>query len=719
MIFKLCAVAGFGTQIAGALGEQVELENSDELGPGQCLLSKRSWRTDTADKSEEIHISKFKPRTARRTMTYFQDWNAGLTWKNLDPPKSLLVQGERKLVNAVMSALVQQHPCLEQTLIKQNWTLLDRDVSDGVGHLLFKTGGTASKLQYIASRRNRVLTADPPMECGSEQQLEGQKRGIIGAATDILHPQDDKMVKDCKQLFEETAKDICNKKMKVKVLRADRQVIDGVQVNMDVEVTGLAGKTTHHSPSCFFEFEGSAKDASLLESLVDLSDADPNESGKRGMTATLRTFANLCKADEEDGKDVLRDVPSLGLLAFTKGYEHLDDELPRASFPLRHDLPNDFDMRIRYPKCFQQNGKEVIRQQGACASCWAFSGASTLMNNLCTSNEDSGLVYASPTDRYEVSVQQMMSCNAEQKGCGGGYASSVHNAMSKHGINKERLFPYQCGGGPPKDHWTRDKNGSCARWPWGARCEAGSVPGWHYGGAFRIIGEMQMQTLLSQGHSLFVGMIIYENFQGHGDADVETRKKVYSRLSGKNLGGHAMTGIGYGVQGGEKYWLLQNSWSANWGVDGTIKVKRGVNLARIEDYVFYFRGWVDGASRPEMPMCRDAEKTLFQFACGSWMRPAWCKDDPELRLSCPVTCNTCNKLQKVAPTPAPTPYPTPLPTPAPTPHPPFWTRCWKNSECDTGNRDDCIKRDCQKKSKKYKSWAYCSFWAGSYKGWCE
>ena len=43
---------------------------------------------------------------------------------------------------------------------------------------------------------------------------------------------------------------------------------------------------------------------------------------------------------------------------------------------------------------------------------------------------------------------------------------------------------------------------------------------------------------------------------------------VYRHTSGAALGGHAVKILGYGVENGDKYWLVANSWNNDWGDDG-------------------------------------------------------------------------------------------------------------------------------------------------------
>jgi cathepsin B len=56
-------------------------------------------------------------------------------------------------------------------------------------------------------------------------------------------------------------------------------------------------------------------------------------------------------------------------------------------------------------------------------------------------------------------------------------------------------------------------------------------------------------------------------------------------VTGKNLGGHAIKMIGWGVENGTPYWLCMNSWNKSWGEEGLFKILRGSNECGIEDSV--------------------------------------------------------------------------------------------------------------------------------------
>lgn len=349
------------------------------------------------------------------------------------------------------------------------------------------------------------------------------------------------------------------------------------------------------------------------EEIPDEEDQIPEEllkEEKDGLEATLRMGINICAADSQSSAADEEELTllakySFGHLPAYKGYGHLEDE-EYENIPVfltqRESAPTSYSMQDKYPMCFPDRGREVIRNQGTCGSCWAFAAASALMTNLCASGQGRHAL-ANANDRFEVSVQNIMSC--QSRGCSGGNAQSAGTALNKVGIAKERDFPYRCGGGNALKHFEVPSGRCSSGNSWGASCPQSrhKNQAWTYGGIARAgsgrgrsnAGEAAIMKTLVECGSGYINFKTYGNFMKY-------KSGIYSSISGGKRGGHAVTLIGYGAARGTKYWYIANSWGTKWGQNGYVYFLRGRNLAEIESSYYCMKGSVKaGGSAPPAP----------------------------------------------------------------------------------------------------------------------
>ena len=79
-------------------------------------------------------------------------------------------------------------------------------------------------------------------------------------------------------------------------------------------------------------------------------------------------------------------------------YKEVDD-IPIRDVAPRNDLPENFDLRKKYPNC---KALQEIRDQSECGSCWAFAAAEVMSDRLC--------IHSDGKVQTKVSTQNIVSC---------------------------------------------------------------------------------------------------------------------------------------------------------------------------------------------------------------------------------------------------------------------------------------------------------------------
>merc|ERR1719305_1966277 len=238
-------------------------------------------------------------------------------------------------------------------------------------------------------------------------------------------------------------------------------------------------------------------------------------------------------------------------------------------------LPETFDSAEQWPNC----AKIItdIRDQSNCGCCWAFAAAEAASDRLCIATDAKFQV--------PLSAEDICFC-ASEDGCNGGDIDTPWEHVKSHGAVTGGQYH---GTGP-------FGKGLCADF---------SLPHCHHHGPqgsdpYPAEGELGFESdkLSFQGevstasgeeeimHAIMTGGPVETAFMVHLDFENYV-SGIYHHVTGEIAGGHAVRIVGWGVDGGVKYWKVANSWNPYWGEKGYFRIKKGNNEGGIEDQVTF------------------------------------------------------------------------------------------------------------------------------------
>eukprot|EP00741_Cyanophora_paradoxa_P009203 tig00001484_g8913.t1 len=224
------------------------------------------------------------------------------------------------------------------------------------------------------------------------------------------------------------------------------------------------------------------------------------------------------------------------------------------------DLPTSFDARKVWPGSIHD-----IRDQGRCGSCWAFATTEVLSDRFSIATNNSVDVVLSP--------EHLLACDWLNFGCHGGFYPTAWLWIKDHGLVSEECFPYVSGedGAMVKCPRACSNGGDFTRYK--------ALHWYRIGSWFHPISqEIMMREIMNHG-PIAAMYEVYEDFLTY-------KSGVYAHTTGVFAGRHAIKIIGWGEEGGVKYWLVANSWGKAWGEAGFFRIRRGTNECQIEGHVY-------------------------------------------------------------------------------------------------------------------------------------
>jgi len=221
-----------------------------------------------------------------------------------------------------------------------------------------------------------------------------------------------------------------------------------------------------------------------------------------------------------------------------------------------HLIDNSFNTTLNWAsQCNRLNQSVLgpIKNQGGCGSCWAF-GTACVLETYITMNS----IENKYSNNYvSISEQHIVTKSQSDQGCQGGLFNYAIRDIEQTGIITTDSCEYkanstQC---PANLDFIYPENGT-------------PITSWVIGFSNILnLTNDHIKKLLQIYGPLVTG--IYGGFLGLSHpANYVHKKEDFDLKNVDNIADHQVVLIGYGRSETKPYWILRNSWSTGWGLDG-------------------------------------------------------------------------------------------------------------------------------------------------------
>ncbi|XP_020269245.1 oryzain gamma chain-like [Asparagus officinalis] len=199
-----------------------------------------------------------------------------------------------------------------------------------------------------------------------------------------------------------------------------------------------------------------------------------------------------------------------------------------------------------------------VKDQGKCGSCWTFSTTGALE-----------AAYIQATGKsISLSEQQLVDCATafNNFGCNGGLPSQAFEYIKYNGgLDTEQSYPYAA------------VNGICNFRPENVGVKVLDSVNITLGAEDELKHAVGLVRPVSVAFEVVNGFRLYKSGVYSSDTCGSDPMDV----------NHAVLAVGYGVENGVPYWLIKNSWGAEWGDNGYFKMELGKNMCGVATCASY------------------------------------------------------------------------------------------------------------------------------------
>jgi len=211
-----------------------------------------------------------------------------------------------------------------------------------------------------------------------------------------------------------------------------------------------------------------------------------------------------------------------------------------------------------------------VKDQGQCGSCWAFSAVETIESS----------VFLSTGKLPILSEQQVVSCDKVDGGCNGGWPHEAYKYVEQDKLESEVNYPYVSG--------TSGATGTCK---YNSQYATQAIKGFSY-----AIPSCENDPDCTKQDETTMANAIAQT----GPASICLNANAFSFydsgiLTADTCGdssyyylNHCIQMVGFDLTDStNQYWIARNSWGANWGESGYLRMEFGTNTCGLADEVTF------------------------------------------------------------------------------------------------------------------------------------